>query len=110
MAAIYSKRLFTAPGFTGGPTVVYTVPAGFVAVLHTITVVWGDIIISGLDVWLQFPDGTKLMRETNAPPGDTGGSIVYNGRWTLSEGEQLSAQTVLGTCDLHASGYELTLP
>ena len=114
MAAVFSRRLIQAPSTTGGPHLAYTVPAGVVAVVKSISIVWGDVTVSGLDAWVQ--DGTlaKLVRRTIAaltqPYEELGGCDVFFGSWVYTAGEQLSVQTVSGTCDILASGYELELP
>lgn len=113
-AAPYSVNIFRYPGFSGGPTLVYTTPAGYRAVLKSITVVWGDLIASGMDFWLQTAEGCKLIRSTwFATPSDVanrGGTNLYWGSWVLEEGEPLSAQSVAGTVDVQANGYLLRLP
>lgn len=114
MAPVFSRRLIQAPAFSGGPTLVYTVPAGLVAVVKNISIVWGDVSISGLDAWVQDNTLAKLVRRTiqlPAQPNETlGGSDSFAGWWVYVPGEQLFAQTVAGTCDILASGYELSLP
>jgi hypothetical protein len=113
MADVYSIRLFRQPAFSGGPTVVFTAPAGFVTVVNTITVVHGDITVSGLDAWVQSDDLTKLVRATVSitdAVGDLGGTDVFEGRWVMYEGETLACQTAAGTVDYYCSGYGLSLP
>lgn len=110
MASVYSTRLFRAPGFTAGPTTLYTVPAGLTIVVHSISIVWGDIIASGVDAWVQTQDLTKLCRQTLfgvPPPSPQGGTIIFNGRWVLDAGDELQAQTSAGIVDIYASGYAL---
>lgn len=107
---VYSRRLFTAPAFTGGPTALYTPPAGFVAVIKTISFVWGDISVSELDAWLQYDDLTKLVRHSEDSLGSIDTCLVFEGVWVVEPGQTVSAQTDEGTLDIHASGYELTLP
>jgi hypothetical protein len=114
VAAVYSRRLVQAPAFSGGPTVVYTVPPGVVSVVKCIAIVWGDVTASGLDAWLQDGSLAKLVRRTIAavvqPYEELGGCDVFYGSWTYLSGESLYAQTARGTCDFLASGYELELP
>jgi hypothetical protein len=107
---VYSRRLFTAPSFSGGPTVLYTPPAGFVAVIKTISMVWGDISVSELDAWLQYDDLTKLVRHSEDAVGDIDTCIVFDGSWVVEPGQTIAAQAASGTLDIHGSGYELTLP
>jgi hypothetical protein len=113
MADVYSIRLFREPAFTGGPTVVFTAPEGYVTVVNTIGIVWGSIIVSGLDAWVQDDIGTKLVRVTPTlveAASDVGGCQIFEGRWVLEAGDTLSCQTAEGTVDVFASGYALTLP
>lgn len=114
MASVYSKRLFSAPSFSGPAVVQYVCPAGFRAVVRTITIVYGDVSVSGADCWVQLEDLTKLCRYTWAStlsdPTNFGGTAVFDGRWVLNAAETLSTQTAAGTVDFFCSGYELTLP
>lgn len=110
---VYSALLFRAPGFTGGPTVQYINPMTFRTVVKTISIVWGDILVTGLDAWVQTQDLTKLARTTRLgtpPPDVAGGTMVYFGDWVLGPGDTLSSQTTSGTCDFYVSGYQLSLP
>ena len=114
MASVYSTRFFTAPSFSGAAVVQYTVPPGFVAVVKTFQVVWGDVTVSGLDAWVQTSDLTKLFRITLAT-GITGGDILGGdhlsyGTFVCPAGETLACQTASGTCDFYAGGYLLSLP
>ncbi len=109
--AIFSNRLFSAPAFSGGPTLQYAAPVGTTVVVHTISIVWGVVLITGLDAWVQLQDLTKLCRVTRIglpPPDPQGGTVVFPGRWVLAGGDTLSAQTGVGTCDIFCSGYVLT--
>lgn len=114
MAPVYSTRFIQAPAFSGGPTLVYTVPAGYVAVLKAISIVWGDVTISGLDAWVQDDGLTKLVRRTISSGVQDyellGGCDVFYGSWAYTSGEALYVQTASGTCDFLGSGYLLTLP
>jgi hypothetical protein len=92
----------------------YVVPPGLVAVVKMVSIVWGDVTVSGLDAWVQ--DGTlaKLVRRTIAaltqPYEALGGCDAFLGWWVYTPGESLSFQTSTGTCDIVVSGYELQLP
>lgn len=84
---------------------------GTTVVVHTITFVWGGILVTGLDAWVQLQDLTKLCRVTKIgtpPPDVSGGTALFGGRWVLQGGDSLSAQTGAGTCDIFCSGYVLT--
>jgi hypothetical protein len=85
----------------------------FRTVVKCITIVWGSIIIDGLDCWVQTGDLCKLCRVTRlgTPPADfAGGTALFFGDWVLNPGEGLYTQTNPGTIDVHASGYQLSLP
>jgi hypothetical protein len=114
VAAVFSLNFFRAASFTGGPVEQYTVPAGKLAVVKCITIVWGDVIASGVDAWVMTEDDCKLWRYTWAftvsDPTNFGGTALGWGAWTLLEGESLYTQTVAGTVDFQASGYLLALP
>lgn len=114
LAAVYSTRFLTLPSFSGGPSAPYNVLAGTLVVVRTISFVWGDVAVSGLDAWVQTADLTKLARRTIVFPGPDpmyiGGCAVFDGRWVLDEGDTLEGQTAAGTCDIHVAGYVLTLP
>ena len=114
MSDVFSRRLIQAPASSGGPHLAYTVPVGLVAVVKSIAIVWGDVTVSGLDAWVQDGSLAKLCRRTIAaivqPYEEVGGCDVFQGWWVYMPGETLSVQTVSGTCDFLASGYELTLP
>lgn len=112
--AILSTNFFRAAASSGGPTPVYTVPTGKRAVVKCFSIVWGDIIASGLDAWVQTEDLCKLVRYTWAftlsTPSNFGGVFIGWGSWVIDDGETLSVQTASGTCDFQASGYLLDAP
>lgn len=92
----------------------YTVPSGYVAVVKTITIVWGNVTVSGVDAWIQDDAGCKLTRYTwfvtISDPTNQGGRQLDYGTWVMPEATSLVAQTVAGTVDFTVSGYLLTLP
>jgi hypothetical protein len=114
VANIYSRKFGSAAGFTGGPTEFYTVPDGYLAVVKAISIVWGNITISGLDAWVMDETLAKLARYTwQTSAGDLtnyGGTAQWWGAWALDPAEALSFQTAEGTCDFYVSGYLLELP
>ena len=105
--------MFRAPALSGGPTTVFSCPSGFFAVVKCISIVWGDVAISGVDAWLQTQDLCKLARYTWASTlsdvTNFGGTFIGWGAWTLDAGEELQAQTAAGTVDMQASGYLLAI-
>lgn len=114
MAAVYSEQFINAPALSGGPHDEYAVPPGYIAVVKTITIVWGDIVASGLDAWVQLDNLVKLWRYTWAftfsDPTNFGGTSRFWGSHVCKPGQVLQAQTASGTCDIAASGYLLKLP
>ena len=114
MTPVYSTRFIGEASFSGGPVYPFTVPDGFVAVVKCLSIVWGDVTISGLDAWFQDDSLAKLVRRTiqypSSVPDYIGGDHVMFGTWTLDAGQQLGCQTAAGTADFWASGYLLTLP
>lgn len=92
----------------------YVVPAGYLAVVKDMRVVWGDIIASGLDAWFQDDGLTKFLRYswafTVGSPTNFGGDHQLWGMVVLGEGTELQIQTAAGTADFSAAGYLLSLP
>jgi hypothetical protein len=99
------------PSISTGPITGYVVPAGFVAVVKCISIVWGDVTASGLDAWVQAEDLTKFSRYTWAATlsliSNFGGVQVSWGSWVMNETEELQAQCNAGACDIQASGFLL---
>jgi hypothetical protein len=114
VANVYSTRFGAAASVSGGPTTLYTVPAGLLAVVKDTSIVWGDIVASGLDAWFQDDAGAKRHRYSWAftlmTPTNFGGVSQLWGMWVLVEGESIVIQTAAGTADFMANGYLLTLP
>lgn len=114
MASVYSQRFGSAAGFSGGPVTFYTVPLGHLVVVRTITIVFGNVTVSGVDAWVQLSSLEKLARATwfvtLSQPTNNGETRVYDLRTVVNESEQLQFQTVAGTVDFMVSGYLLTLP
>lgn len=110
----YSTQFIQRAAVTGPATLVYEVPLGFLAVVKCITIVWGDITVSGLDAWVQAANLAKLARyswtATLAQPTNIGGTALFWGAWACEPLDTLSVQTAAGTCDITASGYLLSLP
>lgn len=92
----------------------YVVPTGQRLVIKNFVIVWGDIIASGLDAWVQDSGLVKAVRYTwaftIAQPTNFGGTAQWWGMWVFDEGEEISTQTAAGTCDISAHGYLLATP
>lgn len=114
MARVFSTRFAFVPGFSGGPTTVYIVPSGYIAVVKCITIVWGNVTVSGVDAWVQDDGLTKLTRYTwfvtLSDPTNQGGRQRDWGMWVFPEASEMQVQTAAGTVDFTLSGYLLTLP
>lgn len=114
MASLYSTSVFRVAGFSGGPTLQYTVPTGKRLVVKNFVIVWGNIIASGLDAWVQDSGLVKATRYswafTLGTPTNFGGQQQSWGMWAFDEGEELYTQTAAGTCDFSAHGYLLDAP
>ena len=109
MASLYSRLLARAASFSGGPTTVYTVPAGFVTVVRTIigvvgsnagSVDWSVAVVGGPRLaWVQYTGVTGIDTK------------YFDGRTVLDFGDALEFTTGGGlVCDLYVSGYELQAP
>jgi len=114
VALVYSTNFLRQPAFSGGPTIFYTVPPGFRAVVKCLTITYGNLDISGFDGWFQDENLCKLARYAwftgISTPINNGGTQLWFGDWVLDVGETLAIQTVSGTGDFTAAGYELALP
>lgn len=114
MADVYSARIASAPAVNAGPVTVYTCPPDVLTVVKGISVVWGDITVSGLDAWVQLSDLCKWVRATFATGiggvSPLGGVAQYWGMWVCEPGEEIQAQTATGTVDVTLAGYQLALP
>lgn len=113
MSSVYTHQFCASPATSGGPTTVYTVPPGFLAVIKSLVIVWGDVVISGLDAWFQTSNLTKLARTVQATgitASTIGGTFAQYGTFPLLAGDELQVQTASGTADFFAGGFLLTLP
>ena len=50
MAAVYSKLFCSEASFTDGPMSVFTVPDGFLAVVKCLSIVYGNVTDSGIEL------------------------------------------------------------
>lgn len=114
MADVYSTQVVNAQSVNGGPFAEFPVPAGKLLVVKSLSIVWGDITVSGLDAWFQGESLAKLVRytwgATLSSPTNLGGTAQWWGMWVFEPGDVISVQTATGTCDMHAGGYLLSLP
>jgi len=107
-ASVYSTRFVNAQ-LTGTNTTYFTVPAGYVAVVRTMTAGWSapangqgivQVLLNGANsyVWVA-PIGASEIA-----------SALWNGRLVLPAGEIIrAANTGTATVRLTVSGYLLTL-
>lgn len=101
MASIYSTRFAAGSTAAAGPTTLYTVPSGVVAVIRTITLKAGpaattaQVVIAGL---ASIATIAALGAEQ---------TYVQNCRIVLNAGDVLELFVGAGTCDYSVSGYLL---
>jgi hypothetical protein len=111
---VYSTQFVDLPAFSGGPFPAYAVPAGKLAVVKDMRIVFGEVTISGVDAWFQDNALTKLWRYawfvSLGSPTNHGGTSAWWGMAVLNAGDVLQVQTAAGTVDFSASGYLLDLP
>jgi hypothetical protein len=114
VALTYSTQIVQHAAVSGGPYDEYVVPDGHLLVVKFISIVYGDIVASGLDAWVQTDDLVKLFRYTwaftLATPTNFGGTANQWGTQVLFPGQKVQTQTAAGTCDITAGGYLLTTP
>lgn len=109
MASVYST-LFLSGNTTGGAPV-YTVPAGFVAILRDVDVYNNSLVFA--ELFLEDSEfGNTIWRVDNNAfiPGSSIGSSQWRGRQVFTEGNGFLFNASSGTWDVRASGYLLTLP
>ena len=109
MAATVYSTLFVAVAPTGTNTIYYTVPAGNVAVVRTMTAGWSvPGSTPGTLFVLDRKSGGFVWAVPIAAPST--GSDVWNGRWVLNPTDTIRASSsVTSTVYLTVSGYLLTL-
>jgi hypothetical protein len=114
VAPVFSTKFVEAAAFSGAVSYRYTVPAGYIAVVKSMSITWGNASLFGIDAWIQTDSLAKLFRRTIDPLGSdpqvAGGTAIAFGSWVLEAGQQLGVETGVGTVDLWAGGYLLTLP
>lgn len=114
MAEVYSTQFFNATSVSGGPTEQFVVPVGFIAVVKDVTIIWGDVTITGVDAWVQDNNLCKLARYTwftsTTSLTNNGGTFTKWGMAVLLQGQSLYSQTVAGTVDMTCAGYLLRTP
>jgi hypothetical protein len=107
---VYSSRFFAVNGFTGGPTVVYTAPAGATSVLRCISIVTPASGVAG-GTFLRHVGTGAVMLGVYFPTGTILSFDILEGRWVIEPYDTLELQTFGGySADVYASGYLLTLP
>ena len=109
MAAIYSVAFFSGDIDAGDPTIDYTCPDGFVAVLRAV-----DVFITGLlgpANCILFDTGTgSTFWQALASPPPIQQSFKWRGRQVFEAGNGFTLQRGDGTWGTRASGYLLSAP
>lgn len=107
-SSVYSTR-FVKSALTNANVTYYTVPAGFVAVVRTMTAAWTTTGTTGgvVQVLLNGANSWVWVVKTPAPDSD---SALWDGRLVLPAGELIrAAATASGTIHLTVSGYLLSV-
>jgi hypothetical protein len=107
VARVYSTRFF-AGAVTSITSVIYTVPAGYIAVIRDITATMfstaaGDVLILGINPPGVYNVGFKTYG-TNYQPAH------WDGRMVLNPGDELLANTNATSANVVVSGYLLATP
>lgn len=109
MGTIYSTVFLN--GNTGSGAPVYTVPAGFVAVLRDVDVYNNSFVLA--ELFLEDSEtGVTIKRWDNSAliPDANLGSDEWRGRQVFTEGNGFLFNASSGVWDVRASGYLLTMP
>lgn len=109
MGTVYSTVFLN--GNTSGGAPVYTVPAGFVAVLRDADVYNNSLVAA--ELFLEdSASGVTIWRVDNNAfiPGSSLGSSQWQGRQVFTAGNGFLFNASSGTWDVRASGYLLQLP
>lgn len=103
---VYSVRFIS--GNTGAGDPVYTVPAGFVAVLRDVDVYNNSAVVA--ELFLEDSQtGQAIARFDSQGPTDTG-SQQWRGRQVFDAGGGFLFHATAGTWDVRACGYLLSAP
>lgn len=105
MAAIYSIRFGVVNTSAGGTTVVYTVPAGYVAILRDVDAYFP----SGLGPQLFLQDGSIPLSFALLAPTAVPGSVQWRGRQVFASGQEIAVNTSATAVRALLSGYLLTV-
>jgi hypothetical protein len=109
VARLYTQLLARAQGFTGGPTVVYTVPAGFEAVVRCLTIVVGANV-GAQDAFIALHAGPKIKWVFVQGVSNIQ-TFIQNGRWSFLPGDEIVFGTDGGlTADFYMTGWVLAIP
>lgn len=100
--SVYSKRLGTVSAAAGGPTAVFTVPAGETYVVRCIM----GLCTSSSPTVASLKVGATFLGAIDCPANDA--QILLNCRLVLEAGETLTVEPNAGTLLASFSGYALT--
>lgn len=104
----YSTRFF-AGSYDAGASLVYTVPALYVAVLRDLEVLnlYDGANVAGL--YLDIP-GPLQVQVGNWPLGSFGEPFQWQGRVVLNAGDEIQAVVGISSIQMVCSGYLLSAP
>lgn len=110
MSDVYSTQLGAAASVGALPVTMFTVPAGYRAVIVTISAVTG--INALLTYWfaVHHPSGAKIASASHSTGTTDFTNDLLSGRWVCNPGESVDVQTDGALYDFFCSGFLLRLP
>jgi hypothetical protein len=105
VAALYSTLFAAAVITTTGPHVLFTVPAGYVAVLRDV----GFLNTSGVTGPIYLYDSSVSTAWWASPSVANFGSVEWQGRQVFPAGSEISVQLGNAPWVVRASGYLLSV-
>lgn len=111
MAAVFSKLLGSASNVSTSTVALYTVPAGFRAVVRDITIYQNATpLLPNNQFSFQTTTPTVLFWVVPVWQYVTGKTYHWEGRQVMNAGNVLNAVITGSAFYIRVSGYELTLP
>jgi hypothetical protein len=113
VSVVYTTRFAALEGISvGTPLAVYTVPAGFRAVITDIAISVGINALPGAGLVLG-PAPALVVYAGADVATDQPTTYLASGRWVFEAGETMAvvcAGVPLWTCDFSIAGWQLALP
>lgn len=113
MTTVYSTTFVAQAGFSGGPSIIYTVPPEKVAVVKFMTITVGINLVPCWAAFKHEPYENIIhsfgVAITDIPTHDKQTYPIFCS-YTLEAGESLAIEASDCACDFGAAGYLLTAP